>query len=128
MKDALPICPRCNGYIPSNENPGAHVGARSRLDNKTEVCSQCGSEEAREQFFNGHVTDWRKPAPEDDLGDVDAITRANREASVCLDCARDVPEGYEYCAGDVCREGFVLDDSWAVEATPQGIILRSWHN
>jgi len=59
MKDALPICPRCNGYIPSNENPGAHLGAMSRLDNTTEVCSQCGTQEAREQLRFGRVVDWR---------------------------------------------------------------------
>jgi hypothetical protein len=104
MDTRFPICPRCNGYIPSNENPGAYVGARSRLDNMTEVCSQCGTEEVREQIFNGYVTDWRKPVPEDGLSDIDAVTRANREAGVCLDCARDVTEGYEHCGGDACQE------------------------
>lgn len=39
-------CPRCLGMIPSNENPGAHYGALSRRDNKTEICSECGTEEA----------------------------------------------------------------------------------
>lgn len=39
-------CPRCGGWIPSNENPGAHVGALSRSDNVTEICSLCGVEEA----------------------------------------------------------------------------------
>lgn len=103
MDARFPICPRCNGYIPSNENPGAHIGAISRLDNKTEVCSQCGTEEAVEQFRNGFVTDWRV-RPEDDLGEVDAITQANREAGACLDCSRDVTEGYEYCGGVACQE------------------------
>lgn len=56
----FPICPRCDGYIPSNENPGAHIGARSRLDNATEICSRCGTEEAIEQLRNGFVTDWRQ--------------------------------------------------------------------
>lgn len=40
------ICPRCEGYIPSNDAPGAFPGALSRTDNETEICSQCGVEEA----------------------------------------------------------------------------------
>lgn len=41
-----PVCPRCHGFIPSNERPGEYPGARSRADNATEVCSDCGTEEA----------------------------------------------------------------------------------
>jgi hypothetical protein len=41
-----PICPRCLGYIPSNAFAGEYPGAISRVDNKTEVCSDCGVEEA----------------------------------------------------------------------------------
>jgi hypothetical protein len=41
-----PICPRCHGFIPSNERPGEYPGALSRADNKTEICSDCGTEEA----------------------------------------------------------------------------------
>ena len=111
MDARFPICPRCNGYIPSNENPGAHIGAVSRLDNKTEVCSQCGTEESVQQFRNGFVTDWRL-RPEDDLGDVDAITQANREAGVCLDCARDVAQGSEYCDDEACQEALDRHADW----------------
>ena len=57
---AKPICPRCSGYIPNNDTPGAYIGALSRLDNKTEICSSCGTEEAMEDFMDGFVTDWRK--------------------------------------------------------------------
>jgi hypothetical protein len=32
--------------IPNNETPGAYPGAMSRFDNRTEVCSLCGSVEA----------------------------------------------------------------------------------
>jgi len=46
-----PICPSCNGFIPSNENPGAYMGAISRKDNKTEICSKCGESEALADFF-----------------------------------------------------------------------------
>ena len=46
-----PICPRCFGFIPNNENPGAYMGAISRRDNKTEICSACGTNEAMEDFF-----------------------------------------------------------------------------
>lgn len=40
------ICPRCCGYIPSNTFAGEYPGAISRIDNKTEICSDCGTEEA----------------------------------------------------------------------------------
>lgn len=41
-----PVCPRCEGFIPSNLTPGRYPGAISRIDNKTEICSDCGREEA----------------------------------------------------------------------------------
>ena len=41
-----PICPSCDGFIPNNETPGAYPGAISRSDNKTEICSDCGTREA----------------------------------------------------------------------------------
>lgn len=47
----LPICPKCSGYIPNNETPGAYSGAISRRDNITEICSACGTQEALEDFF-----------------------------------------------------------------------------
>ena len=37
-------CPRCLGPMPN------HPGALSRADNQTEVCSQCGVEEALSQW------------------------------------------------------------------------------
>lgn len=49
-KDDYPKCPRCGGLIPNNETPGAYPGALSRVDNKTEICSECGSTEAMEQW------------------------------------------------------------------------------
>ena len=44
-------CPTCDGYIPNNAQPGAYMGALSRRDNKTEICSACGTEEALEDYF-----------------------------------------------------------------------------
>lgn len=44
-------CPTCEGYIPNNENIGAYMGAISRRDNKTEVCSACGTREALEDYL-----------------------------------------------------------------------------
>lgn len=46
MENTSIVCPRCLGYIPNNTIPGAYPGAISRIDNKTEVCSECGMEEA----------------------------------------------------------------------------------
>ena len=55
-----PLCPRCGGHIPNNDQPGAHPGALSRVDDSTEVCSACGVEEAVEQMTN----DGRRPTRE----------------------------------------------------------------
>ena len=46
-------CPRCLGDIPNTTHKGQYPGALSRTDNKTEVCSDCGSEEAFEQMGGG---------------------------------------------------------------------------
>lgn len=53
-------CPRCGGGIPNNIDRGKYCGALSRLDNKTEICSSCGQEEAMEDYFLGKVVDWRQ--------------------------------------------------------------------
>lgn len=50
MSNVKLLCPRCGGYIPNNNEPGAFPGALSRLDSATEVCSACGVEEAMQQF------------------------------------------------------------------------------
>jgi hypothetical protein len=47
----IKICPKCSGYIPNNKTPGAYMGAISRRDNKTEICSACGTLEALEDFI-----------------------------------------------------------------------------
>jgi hypothetical protein len=49
-------CPRCEGFIPNNETPGYYCGALSRADNKTEICSECGNEEAMEDWNYKFVT------------------------------------------------------------------------
>lgn len=46
-------CPRCLGGIPNNEFRGMYPGALSRTDNKTEICSECGTMEAMEDFSMG---------------------------------------------------------------------------
>lgn len=43
-------CPRCGGGVPNDLHPGAYPGALSRWDNKTEICSACGSDEAMLQL------------------------------------------------------------------------------
>ena len=48
------ICPRCqDNWIPCNERPGEYPGAIARADNKTEICSACGEDEALKDFFDG---------------------------------------------------------------------------
>lgn len=55
MTNTRPTCPRCTGAIPNNAQPGAYPGALSRVDNETEICSSCGTEEAMFQFTNPGV-------------------------------------------------------------------------
>ncbi len=54
------ICPRCEHLIPNDETPGAYPGAISRVDNKTEICSKCGTDEAMENFFGDGLTPIHK--------------------------------------------------------------------
>ncbi len=59
------MCPRCGGPIPSEEHAGEYPGALSRVDNHTEICSQCGTDEAMIQYRNGYqsltFTGWKNP-------------------------------------------------------------------
>lgn len=52
-----PVCPKCSGYIPNNQQPGAYPGAISRhvVDDNgkpIEICSQCGQNEAIQDWQN----------------------------------------------------------------------------
>lgn len=51
QKKMFPYCPRCGGFIPNNETPGAYCGALSRVDNQTEICSACGDDESLEEYM-----------------------------------------------------------------------------
>lgn len=42
--------------IPNDREPGRFMGAVSRRDNTTEVCSACGTEEALIQFGGGDLS------------------------------------------------------------------------
>lgn len=46
-------CPRCECGIPNSNERGAYSGAISRLDNRTEICTSCGIEEAFRDHFAG---------------------------------------------------------------------------
>ena len=48
-------CPRCGGGIPNDYYRGQYPGAISRVDNETEICSGCGTDEAMEQFMTGTI-------------------------------------------------------------------------
>lgn len=50
------VCPRCKfNWIPNNRTPGEYPGAISRADNETEICSDCGVDEAVMQFTEGRI-------------------------------------------------------------------------
>ena len=46
----ITICPRCEGFIPNNNVPGVYPGMLSRTDNETEICLDCGLEEAVDEL------------------------------------------------------------------------------
>ena len=56
-------CPRCLGGIPNNDQPGQYPGALSRTDNKTEVCSACGEDEALEDLLGPKAITSQKDWP-----------------------------------------------------------------
>lgn len=57
MKEAKDhVCPRCGGPVPNAEFKGQYPGALSRTDNETEVCSECGTAEALQQFTGEGLT------------------------------------------------------------------------
>ena len=43
--DEIKLCPRCDKLLPIG-----YPGALSRLDNETEICSQCGVDEAMLEY------------------------------------------------------------------------------
>ena len=43
-------CPRCGEYPVYTDGFHRGMGARSRVDNKTQICSECGVEEAMDDF------------------------------------------------------------------------------
>lgn len=61
--DFIGPCPRCGGCVPNNKEPGRYPGALSRVDNKTYICSSCGTSEAMFNYFYPFVplppvTEW----------------------------------------------------------------------
>ena len=52
-------CPICGGAIPNEEHKGKYPGALSRYDNKTEICSKCGTTEA---FLELSLGKYRSPS------------------------------------------------------------------
>ena len=48
----MPKCPRCGHGIPNDAQEGEYPGALSRRDNKTYICSECGTLEALEDFMS----------------------------------------------------------------------------
>jgi transposase len=48
-------CPRCGGAVPNEHTPGKYPGALSRVDNRTYICSMCGTAEAMFNFLHRGV-------------------------------------------------------------------------
>lgn len=56
METTIKMCPICSEPIPNREHAGKYCGAISRKDNVTEICSQCGTNEAMDDFMNIRMT------------------------------------------------------------------------
>lgn len=54
------VCARCG-------QPFDGYPAISRLDNKTAICSECGTLEALEQLQFGHVPNWLDTKEDEDV-------------------------------------------------------------
>lgn len=50
VQNEIKDCPRCDSPIPNREHAGMYAGAISRVDNMTEICSECGVIEAMNDF------------------------------------------------------------------------------
>ena len=48
-------CPRCGTYPVYTDGFHRGMGARSRTDNKTQICSDCGVEEAMLDFMHREI-------------------------------------------------------------------------
>lgn len=98
------ICPRCKGWIPTNENPGEYPGAMSRylvpdpdeggeLSRIIEICSACGEDEAWMQVHEqGRIVpphEW----PIERTYATDADRQRQREAFAALEEFRNSEEG-----------------------------------
>ena len=57
----MPKCPRCGGGIPNDAQEGEYPGALSRRDNKTYICSECGTLEALEDFMGQTASGFGQP-------------------------------------------------------------------
>lgn len=51
VQNEIKDCPRCDSPIPNREHAGMYAGAISRVDNITEICSECGVIEAMNDFM-----------------------------------------------------------------------------
>jgi len=107
---ATPRCPRCGGFIPNDETPGAYPGARSRVDNKTEVCSKCGTAEAYNGIAGTYMgfTDWVNPPNEFEVDVKDLLSAEELSVKTCdhvewrwLDC-EECKETIGVCGEKVC--------------------------
>jgi hypothetical protein len=106
-----PQCPRCGGFIPSNQRPGEYMGALSRADNHTYVCSACGTEEAMEDFIGRSLTtpdQWpvSNPAFDDPAFDGAIMRRIEAEAIVQTGKVR-----FAETARTVERRAVAVDDN-----------------
>ena len=53
--EPAPTCPRCLHAIPHDAAPGLVPGAISRVDDVTEICSYCASDEALLLLITGQM-------------------------------------------------------------------------
>jgi hypothetical protein len=110
MSNQIKDCPICGSPIPNREHAGQYSGAISRMDNKTEICSDCGVQEALNGHFikslnlimdaiNPNSKNFMKPTLESEtkIYTVDVKVRVFVEAQ---DASRAMDIAHEACLGN----------------------------
>ena len=107
--------------------------ALSRLDNRSEVCPDCGMEEAWEQYTLGKVYDWRIPTRSDTEYEVTFTVNVTYTHKVLLDSSYDENDDVPAIITDIIHDAIQNDHGFLDNCTvineefviPQDIVVVS---
>jgi len=107
--------------------------ALSRLDNYTEICPDCGGEEAWEQFALGKVLYWKDDSPKNTEYEVTFTVNVTYTHKVLLDSSYDDNDDVHSIITDIIHEAIMNDEDFLDNCTvvdeefviPQDIVVVS---